>query len=161
MFSKWFFGSSIPTIVFLFALFIINIVHFSKQNSIFILCLNISVVFLIFFQSLQFFGQVGCSCRLHKLYLCKEVRLPQRVSWYDAKQSDGEAPVMLKNWGKWRQTDCKPRTASTSFVWHPFFCSSTGLIWRPQQKTIGGLNLNSLLKLLRCAWIWLLTATSA
>ena len=24
---------------------------------------------------------------------------PQRVSWYDAKQSDGEVPAMLELWG--------------------------------------------------------------
>ena len=27
--------------------------------------------------------------------------LPQWVSWYDAKQSDGEVPVMLELWGMW------------------------------------------------------------
>ena len=30
---------------------------------------------------------------------CWGVRLPQRVSWYDIKQSDREASVMLKFWG--------------------------------------------------------------
>ena len=34
--------------------------------------------------------------------LCRGVRpLYQRVSWYDTKQSDGEASVMLELWGMW------------------------------------------------------------
>ena len=41
-------------------------------------------------------GPIGRDCRIHWLHLCREVRLPQRVSWYDTKQSYGEAPVMLE-----------------------------------------------------------------
>ena len=44
---------------------------------------------------------VGWGCRIHWLHLCRGVRLPQRMSWYDTKQSDGEAPVMLELWGMW------------------------------------------------------------
>ena len=39
---------------------------------------------------------VGWSCRIHRLHPCRGVRLPRRVSWYDAQQSDGEAPVILE-----------------------------------------------------------------
>ena len=28
---------------------------------------------------------VGSGCRIHRLDLCREARLPQRVSWYDTK----------------------------------------------------------------------------
>ena len=42
---------------------------------------------------------VSWGCRTHQLHLCRGVRIPQWVSWYDTKQSDGEAPVMLKLWG--------------------------------------------------------------
>ena len=57
---------------------------------------------------------VGYGCRIHRLYLYKRVRLPQRVALlamaaeytdcfsdsfrYDTKQFDGEASVMLKLW---------------------------------------------------------------
>ena len=51
---------------------------------------------------------VGWGCRIHRLLLCWGVRLSQRVSWYDTKQSDGEVPVMLEL--------C--RTQSTPFYSH-------------------------------------------
>ena len=38
-------------------------------------------------------------CRIDRLHLCRGVRLPQQVSWDDTKQSDSEAPVMMKLWG--------------------------------------------------------------
>ena len=44
-------------------------------------------------------GPVGWDCRINRLHLCREVRLLQRVSWYDTKQSDGETSVMLELWG--------------------------------------------------------------
>ena len=42
---------------------------------------------------------VSWSCRIHRLLLCRRVWHPQRVSWYDTKQSDGEVPAMLEFWG--------------------------------------------------------------
>ena len=39
------------------------------------------------------FCPVGWDCRIDRLHLC------QWVSWYDPKQSDDEAPVMLELWG--------------------------------------------------------------
>ena len=42
--------------------------------------------------SLQSAGAV----RIHWLHLCRGVKLPQWVSWYDTKQSDGVVPVMLE-----------------------------------------------------------------
>ena len=44
------------------------------------------------------FGPVGWGYRIHRLLLCKGVRLPQQVSWYDTKNFDGEFPVMLELW---------------------------------------------------------------
>ena len=35
----------------------------------------------------------GYGYRIHRLHLCSGLRLLQRVSWYDFKPSDGEAPV--------------------------------------------------------------------
>ena len=43
-------------------------------------------------------GRVSWGSRIHRLLLCREVRLPQRVSWYNTKQSDDEASVMLEIW---------------------------------------------------------------
>ena len=51
--------------------------------------------------NLQVYSSVGWDCRIHRMHLCQGVRLPQRVSWYDTKQLDGEAPVMLEFWGRW------------------------------------------------------------
>ena len=42
---------------------------------------------------------VGWGCRIHRLLLCREIRLPNECPGYDTKQSDGEVPVMLKLWG--------------------------------------------------------------
>ena len=39
---------------------------------------------------------VGCGCRIHRLYLCRGVRLPNKFPRYDTKQSDDEIPVMLE-----------------------------------------------------------------
>ena len=46
---------------------------------------------------------VNWSSRIHQLHLCKGVKhsSPQWMSWYDIKESDGEAPVMLELWGMW------------------------------------------------------------
>ena len=46
-----------------------------------------------------YFGPVAWVCRILRLHLCRGVRHPKRVSWYDTKQSDGEAPVTLEIWG--------------------------------------------------------------
>ena len=45
---------------------------------------------------------VGWGCRIHRLLLCRGVRLPtpKRVSLiYETKQSDGEVPVIVGIWG--------------------------------------------------------------
>ena len=46
-------------------------------------------------------GPVGWGCRIHHLHLCKGARLPQRVPWYDTKQSDRKTSVMLELWAMW------------------------------------------------------------
>ena len=38
---------------------------------------------------------IGWGYRIHRQHLCWEVILTQRVFWYDTKQSDDKAPVML------------------------------------------------------------------
>ena len=38
-------------------------------------------------------------CRMHQQHFCRGVRLPQWVSWYDTKQSDGEDALILELWG--------------------------------------------------------------
>ena len=43
-------------------------------------------------------GLVSWGCRIHRLHLCRGVKLPQQMSWYDTKKSNGEAPVMLELW---------------------------------------------------------------
>ena len=41
-------------------------------------------------------GLVGLGSRIHQLHLWRGVRFYQSESWYDTKQSDAEASVMLK-----------------------------------------------------------------
>ena len=43
---------------------------------------------------------VGWNCRIHRLHLCRGVRLhPNECPGYDTKQSHGEVPVMVLLWG--------------------------------------------------------------
>ena len=54
---------------------------------------------LIFHEfTIKSFCPVGSVYRIHWLFLCRGVRIPERVSWYDAKQSDGEVSVMVELW---------------------------------------------------------------
>ena len=41
---------------------------------------------------------VGFRCRIHRLYLCRNVRPPKDYPGYDTKQSDDKFPVMLEIW---------------------------------------------------------------
>ena len=44
---------------------------------------------------------VNLGCRIHWLHLCRRVSLLKRVYWYDTKQSEDDASVMLELWGMW------------------------------------------------------------
>ena len=44
----------------------------------------------------EVFDSTGWDCRIHRLHLCREVRLPQWVSWL---WHYGVTPVMLELWG--------------------------------------------------------------
>ena len=44
---------------------------------------------------------VGWGCRIRQLHHCRGVRLLHWVSWYDSKQSDGEALVIVEFGGIW------------------------------------------------------------
>ena len=48
-----------------------------------------------FYKKAKNYGPISWSCRIHQLDLCRGVRLPNKCSGYDTKQSDGEAPVIL------------------------------------------------------------------
>ena len=54
-------------------------------------------------------GPVGRGCKIHRLYLCRRVRLPasNECPGYNTKQSDAEAQVVLKLW-KMRNTSLLP-----------------------------------------------------
>ena len=49
--------------------------------------------------SSPFTSPVGWGCRIHRLDLCRWVILLHKCPWYDTKQSDAEATVMLPLWG--------------------------------------------------------------
>ena len=74
-------------------------------------------------------GPVGWGGRLHRMHHCREVRLPPKLSWYDTKQSDGEAQIILQFWGM-RSTSLLPLLPSP--LWHavvvPDWVLSTGQI---------------------------------
>ena len=62
----------------------------------------------LFLLNQRYHCPVGWGCRIHWLLLGRGVRPPpQWVSCYDAKQSDGEVPVMLELWGR-RSTPLLP-----------------------------------------------------
>ena len=64
-------------------------------------CQAVEVIILlqkIEIQNTSVFAQSAVAVE-YSQHLCCGVRLPQRVSWYDTKQSDGEAQVMLDHWG--------------------------------------------------------------
>ena len=53
-----------------------------------------------YFPRLPFFVcPVGWGCRIHQLHLCRGIRFSNECPRYDAKESDGEASVMLELWG--------------------------------------------------------------
>ena len=70
-----------------------NKLFFSHQKD---QCCRTFVISMVLIQ--LFSDLVGRGCRIHQLHLFREVILLQRVSWYDTKQSDGEAPFMLELW---------------------------------------------------------------
>ena len=72
----------------------------NKYNTIFSRLVHMSYIY-IYIYIYTYTCPVGWDCKIHQLFLCKGVRLPpQRMSWYDTKQSDGEVPVMmLELWG--------------------------------------------------------------
>ena len=69
-------------------------VHFFYESNHF----STNVIAGTFHCSRLFYSLLG-GYRIHQPYLYRKVRLPQRVYWYDNKQSDGEAPVMQELWG--------------------------------------------------------------
>ena len=55
-----------------------------------------------FFNSTKLPGSVGVSFEIHRLHLCRGLRLhptPDESLEYNKKQSEGEAPVMVEIWG--------------------------------------------------------------
>ena len=62
---------------------------------------NFRLNYFLFFNCLLKITKVANSAvAVDRLHLYRWVRyLPQRVFWYDTKQSDGEVPVMLERWG--------------------------------------------------------------
>ena len=67
---------------------ILQCVHNNKNDTSYQKCIHIHFIIWEWLPS-----RLGC--RIHRLYLCRGVRLPG----YDIKQFDGEAPVMLELWG--------------------------------------------------------------
>ena len=61
-------------------------------------------------------GSVGWGCRIHRLHLCRGVRLPQRVPVYDTKQSDDEASLILELCGM-QSTSLLPSLPDPLLAW--------------------------------------------
>ena len=96
--------------------------------------------------SLSFFLKncpLGLGCRIHWLFLSRGVRLPKRASWYDTKQFDGEAQVMLELWRMWST----PELPSLSGPLTP------GLIAPDRVVSMGQIELNCVLMLNWTVWI--------
>ena len=62
-------------------------------------CDKIMFFVTFFSQPLLQFCPFGWGCRIHRLHLCRGVRLyPNECPGYDTKQSDGGVPVILELW---------------------------------------------------------------
>ena len=61
------------------------------------------LVYIFYIVNQRFSGSVSWGYRIHWLHLCRGVTSPpqQVPSWYDIKQSDGKASIILKLWGMW------------------------------------------------------------
>ena len=57
--------------------------------------------FLVPEQASCTYCRLGRDCKIHRLFLCRVVRPPNKCPGYDTKQSDGEVPVILELWGMW------------------------------------------------------------
>ena len=57
-----------------------------------------SELLLSYFYKASLNGSVEWGSRIHRLHLCRGVRLPNECPGYDIKQSDGEVPLMLEFW---------------------------------------------------------------
>ena len=89
------------------------------------------------------YSSIGWSCWIHWLLLCKWIRPPpQRMSWYDTKQSDGEIPIMLKLWGM-------QSTPSLPSLPAPLWLRVAAL---DRVLSMGQIELNSVLMLNWIAW---------
>ena len=101
------------------------------------------------FKLFNFHCPVGWGCRIHRLHLCRGVRPhPQRVSWYDTKQSDGEVPAMLELWGM-RSTSSLPLLPGS--LWPSMVAPDKGPIYG-LNRTNGMLMLNWIISLNWIAW---------
>ena len=92
---------------------------------------------------------VGWGCRIYWQHLSRGVRPPpQRVSWYDTKQSDGKVPVMLELWGM-QSTPLLPSLPGP--LWPGVVAPDKGPIYG-LNRTNGILMLNWIVWLNRMAW---------
>ena len=81
------------------------VVHFIFMGSVLVLVAVISTSLSFQMQSLNCRSD-ACTqssmlvwgCKICRLNLCRGVWTPQRVSWYDTQQSNGEFLVMLELW---------------------------------------------------------------
>ena len=86
---------------------------------------------------------VGWRWKINRQLLCRGVRTPpQRVSWYNTKQSDGEFPVMLELWGR-RSISSLPSLPA------PFW---SGVVAPDRVLSMGQIELNIVLMLNWIAW---------
>ena len=54
----------------------------------------------VLYTTLNCIYPAGWSCRIHRQFFCKGIRLPlNECPWYDSKQSVGVVPIMLELWG--------------------------------------------------------------
>ena len=75
--------------------------HFLGAYHRVIISNRLSLVHYLLFATLNLIYPVGWRNRIHRLHLYKVVRPPtNECPAYNSKQSDGEAPVMQKLWGR-------------------------------------------------------------
>ena len=65
--------------------------HYKMYTIYTIMDNTLSLLYYIYYTAMD--------CRIHRPLPCLGVRPPQRVSWFDTKQSDGEVPGLQELWG--------------------------------------------------------------
>ena len=70
-----------------------DVIILTGENGLILRLLPFLYAAFFFINHGKLISPVGWGFRKHRLHLCREVKRPKRVSWYDIKQSDDDVPA--------------------------------------------------------------------